>query len=100
MIRVLIVDDHTSVRRGLSNKEIADRLAVSDFTARSHIRHLMTELPLANRIQAALYALREGISSLDEKIEYDPGNIRSTIVRPAFLSADNNWAGHPSPVDG
>jgi hypothetical protein len=54
---------------------------------------------MANRVQAALYALREGISSLDEEIEHNPENIRSTIVGPTLLSADKNWTGHPSPVD-
>jgi NarL family two-component system response regulator LiaR len=83
---------------GLSNEEIAARLAVSDCTVRSHIHHLMAKLHLANRVQAALYALREGISSLEEDIEHDAGNIRSTIVGPTLLSADQNWAGHPSPV--
>ena len=46
---------------GFSNEEIAARLAISGCTVRSHINHLMAKLHLANRVQATLYALREGI---------------------------------------
>src|SRR5512139_1202040 len=48
--------------KGLSNKEIAGRLVISEVTVRTHISHLLGKLHLANKIQAALYALREGIS--------------------------------------
>jgi NarL family two-component system response regulator LiaR len=52
--------------KGLSNEEIAAKLVVSEVTVRTHISHLLAKLHLANRVQATLYALREGISSLDE----------------------------------
>lgn len=51
--------------QGLSNQEIADRLYISDATVRSHVSNILGKLHLANRIQAALYALREGLVSLD-----------------------------------
>jgi NarL family two-component system response regulator LiaR len=54
------------VARGLTNQEIADRLGVSERTVRTHISNILGKLHLANRTQAALYALREGIASLDE----------------------------------
>ena len=54
------------VARGLSNDEIAQLLVVSERTVRTHVSNILGKLHLANRTQAALYALREGISTLDE----------------------------------
>jgi two-component system, NarL family, response regulator LiaR len=53
------------VARGMSNREIADRLVVSDATVRSHVSAILRKLQLASRTQAALYALREGLATLD-----------------------------------
>jgi NarL family two-component system response regulator LiaR len=53
------------VAQGLSNQDIARKLHISDATVRSHVSNIMTKLHLATRIQAALYALREGLVSLD-----------------------------------
>ena len=52
--------------RGLTNGEIADRLYISDATVRTHVSNILAKLNLANRTQAALYALRIGLISLDE----------------------------------
>lgn len=52
------------VARGLTNQEIADRLVISEWTVRTHVRNILGKLHLANRTQAALYALREGIAGL------------------------------------
>lgn len=56
------------VARGFSNNDIADKLVVSERTVRTHISNILGKLHLANRTQAALYALREGIASLDEEV--------------------------------
>jgi len=53
------------VARGLSNQEIADQLVVSEGTVRIHVSNILTKLHLANRTQAALYALQEGLVNLD-----------------------------------
>lgn len=50
--------------QGLTNQEIADKLVISEWTVRTHIRNILGKLHLANRIQAALYALREGLTGL------------------------------------
>jgi NarL family two-component system response regulator LiaR len=52
--------------RGMSNQEIADTLVVGEATVRSHVSSILRKLQLASRTQAALYALREGLASLDE----------------------------------
>jgi len=53
------------VAKGYSNEEIGDALVVSERTARGHVSSILSKLHLANRTQAALYALREGIADLD-----------------------------------
>jgi two-component system, NarL family, response regulator LiaR len=55
--------------KGLSNEEIAAQLVISDVTVRTHISHLLAKLHLANRVQATLYALREGITSIGDESE-------------------------------
>jgi NarL family two-component system response regulator LiaR len=55
------------VAQGLSNQEIADRLVISERTVGNHIGNILSKLHLANRTQAALYALREGIADLGKK---------------------------------
>ena len=53
------------VARGLSNQDIAEKLHISTATVRTHVSNIMGKLYLANRVQATLYALREGLTSLD-----------------------------------
>jgi NarL family two-component system response regulator LiaR len=53
------------VAKGLSNPDIAQRLVVTEATVRTHVSNILGKLHLANRVQATLYALQEGITSLD-----------------------------------
>ena len=53
------------VAKGLSNKEIAERLVVTERTVSAHVSNILGKLHLANRTQAALYALREGLTDLN-----------------------------------
>jgi NarL family two-component system response regulator LiaR len=55
----------TLIAQGLENKEIAQKLVVSEATVRTHVSNTLGKLHLASRTQAALYALREGLASLD-----------------------------------
>jgi NarL family two-component system response regulator LiaR len=59
------------VSQGLSNQEIAGRLFIGDATVRTHIGNILTKLHLANRVQATLYALRNGLTSLDNSEKMD-----------------------------
>jgi NarL family two-component system response regulator LiaR len=54
------------VAQGLPNGEIAEKLVVSERTVRTHVSNILGKLHLANRTQAALYALREGLADLDQ----------------------------------
>ena len=53
------------VAKGLGNREIAERLVVTEATVRSHVSNVLSKLHVANRVQATLYALQEGLTSLD-----------------------------------
>lgn len=57
------------VAQGFENREIAEKLVISEATARTHVSNIMSKLHLASRTQAALYALKEGLASLKEKGE-------------------------------
>jgi NarL family two-component system response regulator LiaR len=54
------------VAEGKSNKEIAEELKISPNTVRTHINRIFKKLHLANRVEATLYALSQGVSSLKE----------------------------------
>ena len=54
------------VARGRTNREIADQLVVAEGTIRTHVSNILDKLHLASRTQATLYALREGLASLDD----------------------------------
>jgi len=55
------------VARGYSNAQIAAKLVISEVTVRTHMSHILGKLHLASRTQAALWALRKGIATLDDK---------------------------------
>jgi NarL family two-component system response regulator LiaR len=54
------------VAQGIENREIAEKLVISETTVRTHVSNILSKLHLASRTQAALYALREGLASLDD----------------------------------
>jgi len=57
------------VAQGLENWEIAERLVITEATVRTHVSNITSKLHVASRTQAALYALREGITSLNNTTE-------------------------------
>jgi two-component system, NarL family, response regulator LiaR len=52
--------------QGSSNQEIALKLNISEKTVRNRLSEIFAKLQLNNRTQAALYAIREGLASLDD----------------------------------
>ena len=55
--------------QGLRNQQIADALVISEATVKTHVNRILKKLHLASRTQAALYALRVGLASLDEHVD-------------------------------
>jgi len=54
------------VAQGYSSQEIAEKLSVGERTVGKHVSNILEKLHLANRTQAALYALREGYATLNQ----------------------------------
>jgi NarL family two-component system response regulator LiaR len=52
------------IAQGYENREIAEKLVISEATARTHVSNILGKLHVASRTQAALYALKEGLASL------------------------------------
>lgn len=51
---------------GRTNKEIAEALVISQETVKTHVGNILAKLQLAHRTQAVIYALKQGLISLDE----------------------------------
>ena len=50
------------IARGMTNQEIADSISVAERTVAKYVSNILEKLQLANRTQAALYAIREGLT--------------------------------------
>jgi DNA-binding NarL/FixJ family response regulator len=50
------------IANGLENSEIAAALDISPRTAKNHVSNILTKLGLPSRVQAAVYAVRQGVS--------------------------------------
>ena len=51
---------------GKTNREIAETLFISEETVKSHIGNILSKLHLAHRTQAVIYALKQGLISMDD----------------------------------
>lgn len=49
------------IAQGLSNREISQRLLLSDKTVKNHISNILSKLQLSARTQVAIYAIRNGL---------------------------------------
>lgn len=52
------------VAKGLSNRDVAQRLAISENTVKNHVRNMLEKLQLHSRMEAVMYAVREKIVEL------------------------------------
>jgi DNA-binding NarL/FixJ family response regulator len=52
----------TLLTKGTTNKEIAAVLSISENTVKNHLQNILVKLHLENRVQAATYALRHGLT--------------------------------------
>jgi len=64
--------------QGKTDQEIARQLVLTDVTIRTHVSRILAKLGLGNRVQAALYAIRSGMVSLDDT-ENIPLDERSSV---------------------
>lgn len=55
------------VAQGISNREVAAKLVISERTVGTHVSSILSKLNLSNRVQLTLYALRMGMVSKDDE---------------------------------
>jgi len=55
-----------NVARGMSNREIADELYISENTVKNHVRNILEKLHLHSRMEAVIYAVREKLLDIRE----------------------------------
>ncbi len=53
------------IARGLSNREIAAKMVISEKTVKTHVSNLLGRLGLEDRTRAAIWALKHGLGSKD-----------------------------------
>jgi two-component system, NarL family, response regulator LiaR len=53
------------VAKGMSNKEIADKLIISEKTCKTHVSNILSKLHLADRTQVAIYALKQRLVPME-----------------------------------
>jgi two-component system NarL family response regulator len=54
------------VAKGMSNREIAEQLFISENTVKNHVRNILEKLHLHSRMEAVMYAMRERILDLHD----------------------------------
>lgn len=56
------------VAKGMANLAIGERLHISEATVRTHLTHIFAKLGAANRVEATLFALRDGWTTLEDSL--------------------------------
>jgi len=60
----------TLVAEGLTNRQLAERLFISEATVRNHITAILDKLELRDRFQLAVYAFRQGLVTYPQKLSH------------------------------
>ena len=55
------------VARGMSNRDIADSLYLSENTVKNHVHNILDKLHLHSRMQAVIYAVRERLIEAEDR---------------------------------
>jgi DNA-binding CsgD family transcriptional regulator/Tfp pilus assembly protein PilF len=66
------------VREGCSNREIGERLFISERTARTHVQNILDKLDLPTRAAAAAYAVEHGL--IEPHLSSPPDDPSGTVV--------------------
>ena len=57
------------VAKGMSYKQIAERLVLSHRTVQNHVQNTLRKLQLHNRVQLVRYAIEQGLDDVDDEAE-------------------------------
>ena len=60
------------VAKGMSNREIADELYISENTVKNHVRNILEKLHLHSRMEAVIYAVKERLLDIRDEEEGRP----------------------------
>ena len=55
------------IAQGCTNRQIAERLVISEWTADTHVRHILTKLSFRSRAQVAAWATEQGLLGADPR---------------------------------
>ncbi len=61
----------TALAHGLSNRQIARALTISEETVKAHVSSILAKLHLSDRTQAAIFGLQQRLVSLDDALDND-----------------------------
>ena len=76
------------VAEGLRNKDLAERLGISEATARNHLTSILDKLQLTDRFHLAVYAYRRGLVSCPQT----PAMLRMSAAIGGHFKADGNMS--------
>src|SRR3954467_8317912 len=76
------------VARGMSNREIADQLYISENTVKNHVRNILEKLHLHSRMEAVIYAVKERLLDIRDEEEGRPAGWCGAVRRRG-----RGWAG-------
>jgi len=79
------------VAQGLSNHEIGETLVIAERTVSKHVSSIIEKLHVSNRTQVVLYALKEGLATLDSAKPLD--SIRLAPILLSYTQSGLFWSG-------